>query len=396
LRARGLGSRPTSTEARRQTEGTMLVTRLFAIGSATLLTALAACSGADDGSSLPGSDGDDGTSHGSGNGNGNGSGDGSFDPGGGSQPSDGSFDACATASDEAKLIPVNMYLTVDKSGSMDDNNKWVNARTAFTQFFQDPSADSLNVALRFWPDQGCDDGCNNTPCAQPQVSLGSLKDAAQEQALVGLFNAKQPNGNTPTSAALGGATQWAIEHTNATGGKEKTVVVLLTDGIPTACDENINNIAAIAKYAYDTAGVLTFAVGLQGSQEAQMNIIAQQGGTTKGYFIGNNNAAADLLKALKDIQQSVLACSFQMPVSDDPNMPVNPALINITYVASNGTKTTLKQVADASQCGPDGGWFYDNPQSPQIIELCDASCQLVQGDENGKIEIIVGCSTVTK
>src|SRR6185503_12669824 len=61
------------------------------------------------------------------------------------------FEACAVVHDEATLLPVNMFLSVDKSGSMADNGKWDAATAAFTSFFNDPSASSLRVALRLWP-----------------------------------------------------------------------------------------------------------------------------------------------------------------------------------------------------------------------------------------------------
>ena len=42
-------------------------------------------------------------------------------------------------------------------------------------------------------------------------------------------------------------------------------------------------------------GVYTYAVGLEGSNESDMDAIAKAGGTTKGFFIGSGNAQADLL-----------------------------------------------------------------------------------------------------
>ena len=336
--------------------------------------------GDDDGSDGSAADGSDGA--------------GGFNPTGGSTGS-GGFEECAQASEEATLVPVNMFIAVDKSGSMDDDNKWSNAEAAFVAFFQDPAADSLRVALRFWPDSGCDDdSCSTDTCSQPQVDIGPLSDPAHEQALISAFGSKSPDGLTPMSAALAGACKWAKEYQTAKEGTEKVVVVLVTDGEPTACEEDINSIAAYASEAYASAEVLTFAVGLQGSNESQMDVIAQAGNTQQGFFIGNGNAQADLLAALKAIQQTTVACSFAMPESPDPNAALDPEQVNVTYAGSGGGDAqVIKQVGSQAECGADGGWYYDDPTDPAIIELCESTCDAVQADDGAKIQIVLGCAT---
>ncbi|MEJ7733885.1 MAG: vWA domain-containing protein [Polyangiaceae bacterium] len=306
----------------------------------------------------------------------------------------GGFEQCADTSDEAKLQPVAMYIVVDKSGSMDDNNKWDNAEQAFVAFFQDPAADDLKVALRFWPNGNCDsDNCSTDACAQPEVDVGLLSDPAHEAALVTAYQNEGPGGDTPMSAALAGATQWAVTY-GAANPTEKAVVILVTDGEPNGCEEDPDDIAAYAAAAYASDGVLTFAVGLQGSGEDTMNTIAMAGGTNTGFFIGNANAAADLLAALKAIQESVVSCAFAMPEPTDPSSPIDPKLVNVTYTAGDGgPPQTIKQVQDASQCTAAGGWFYDNPVTPTTIELCPATCDAVQSDTGAKINIVLGCKT---
>ena len=49
------------------------------------------------------------------------------------------------------------------------------------------------------------------------------------------------------------------------------------------------------------------------------------------------------------------------------------------------------QVMNVGQCGPNGGWYYDNPTTPTMINLCPASCQKAQSDPGSKIEIVLGC-----
>jgi len=323
-----------------------------------------------------------------------------FNPSSGAGGSEG--DECATSEADATLIPVNMFIAVDKSGSMDDDNKWNDAKSAFTDFFLSDDADSLNVALRFWPDGGgcpapenC--SCNTASYAVPHVELGSLAETTHEVDLVDEFNDNSPGGYTPMSAALAGATSWAQNHQVANEGKEKTVVILLTDGEPTACDTEITNIATIAGDAFNQDEILTFAVGLAGSFQDQMNAIAQAGGTDTGIFINSGDTEAELLAALKAIQESAVACTFAMPESDDPNQVVDPSRVNVTYTPGGGGEAqTLPQVDGPESCAEHGGgWYYDDPDNPAIIELCDETCNEVQLDENAAIRIVLGCMTYT-
>ncbi len=196
------------------------------------------------------------------------------------------------------------------------------------------------------------------------------------------------------SAALAGATQWAVDQYTATDGVEKTVVVFLTDGAPTACDENINNIAQHAADAYAQAEILTFAVGLQGSNESQVNKIAQAGGTNNAFFIGNGNAQRELLAALKAIQETSVACAFAMPTSDDSNKPVDPTKVNVTYSYDGSVDdVTVPQVADEGACLGGDGWFYDNPDNPALIQFCEKTCDKMRADDTIKVKILLGCDT---
>ncbi len=349
---------------------------------------LGAC-GAAERSELAAGQGGSGQSAGSGAGQGQGG----LDLGSGSGGGLGD-DGCAETVAEPTLVPVAMFIAVDKSGSM-GGDKWVDAKAAFISFFTDSSADPLEVALRFWPQGNCDeDSCSIQACAQPQIALGSLADPAHEAALVALFNATQPGGNTPTSAALAGATEWAVAQ-QALGETKRYVVILVTDGEPNGCQEDIATISGIAGSAYTDHDVLTFAVGLQGSNEGDMNTIAAAGGTQTGFYIGSGNAQAELLAALHAIQQTAVACTFAMPASSDPNKTVDPNKVNVSYTPSGGGETTISQVASAADCGPDGGWYYDDPTHPTVIQLCEATCNAVQAD-GGSLQIVLGCETVVK
>ena len=309
------------------------------------------------------------------------------------------FEECAAATEAAATLPLNMFIAIDKSGSMANNSKWTKAKAAFLGYFQDPEntnpESKVNVALRFWPDGDCNaTTCNINACSNPQVPLGPLADPDHVQSLVSLYNSKNPDGNTPMYAALGGAAKWGIENAQTGEGATATVIIFVTDGEPVGCDENINNIAQHASNAFSTAQVKTFAVGLAGSKEADMAKLAVAGGTGTPFLIGNGDAQADLSAALKEIQKTTLACVFAMPEAQGPD-PIDKDLVNLTYTPAGAEPVTISKVEDATKCDSAGGWgwYYDDNEKPNIIQLCPALCDNVQKFEGGKINIVLGCQS---
>lgn len=348
----------------------------------------------DSGTDGDGGSGGSGSGNGSGNGNGNGTGSG-FDT---SAPSTGTAMECAKETVEAKLVPLTMYVTFDRSGSMQDNNKWENATNALRAFVMDPSLAGSEMALRFFPENNCgeDNNCNASTCAMPKVNADELTaDSApmdaQEQALINAINGTGPDGDhTPIYAALAGGVQWATQY-QTTNPHRKIVVLLVTDGQPNGCNENIGAIAGLAGNGY-ASGIVTYAVGLQGSAESDMNEIAQAGGSGQGYFIGNANAEQDLLAALQEIRGEQIACDLLVPTPTDGDF--DATLVNVEFTNSSAMTQTIGNVANQAACGTGGGWYYDDPANPTRIILCPASCDTVQADELGKLEILLGCATI--
>jgi Mg-chelatase subunit ChlD len=319
-----------------------------------------------------------------------------------------SANSCGKGKAEAKLKPVNMFVMFDRSGSMEDDNKWTDASAALTAFFQDPGVSGMRVALRFFPHDspadGCTkDGCDPVACSQPLVPLGTLTAEAapidsQENALVRAVANSAPGGGgggggTPIHAALDGALRWATSY-QAMHTDETTVVVFVTDGEPNGCNENFNDISTLAAKALMTHGVTTYAIGLVGSSTSQMDQLAQAGGTKKGIFIGTGaTAEQELISALNAIRGQALSCDFPMPQPTDPSMMIDPTKVNLTFTPGTGMPGTLAQVHDESACGTNKSWYYDMPQQPSVIHLCPAACDLVRNDPKAMLELLLGCAT---
>ena len=333
-----------------------------------------------------------------------GSGSGTLDPG----------KACATGTASAKLANVRMLVMFDRSSSMNDEadrmtnaSRWDLASAALTSFFADPAAGGLQVALRFFPHDspmaGCNDNdCSIAACAAPIVPLATLAAEpmdAHELALIAASVASVPprmgSQGTPISAALGGALSWAAAQ-RMTAPEENAVVVLVTDGQPNGCDDDIANIATLASEALAASGVRTYAIGLTGSRESDMDAIAAAGGTTEGIFITDGaTAKQDLLNALAAIRGSVLDCDFDMPKASDGKQ-VDPTKINVNYTPAGGTRMTLGRVPNAAGCGIIPGWYYDNELNPSRILLCPASCNSASVEVDATLEVQIGCVTETR
>jgi len=323
--------------------------------------------------------------------------------------------ACATGTASAKLAGVNMLVAFDRSGSMRESavrngpTRWDLTSAALKAFFSSPDAAGLKLALRFFPDDnpaaGCNDqACDAAACAQPLVPLGPLSaDPSpadmQEQALLDATARSAPGGGagggTPTSAALAGALTWAKAQRQLTM-TENSVVVLVTDGEPHGCDEDIMNISKLASDAFASDNVRTYAIGLTGSREADMDAIALAGGTAKGIFVSDGaNTQQELLDALAAIRGQVLDCDFALP-EPKAGATIDPTRVNVNVTAAGGVKTTLAQVPDEAACAGAQGWYYDNPVSPTRVVLCKSSCDAVTVDVMASLEVLLGCQTITK
>lgn len=323
-------------------------------------------------------------------------------------------DACATGTANASLSGVNMFVMFDRSSSMNEevgrggDTRWSLTSAALTDFFKSPDAGGLELALRFFPHDkpadGCNqDGCDAAACGMPLVPLAALTAEAapadaHEAALVSATMSSAPGmagQGTPIYAALDGALRWASAQHKATP-TENSVVVLVTDGQANGCEEDIDQIAKLASDALAADGTRTYAIGLTGSAERDMDQIAMAGGTMEGIFVADGaNTKQDLLDALGAIRGQVLDCDFPMPEAQGNNV-VDPALINVNFTAGSGAKSTLPQVADEGACSGASGWYYDNALNPTRITLCKSTCDAVTADPMAALEILLGCQTVTE
>jgi hypothetical protein len=320
--------------------------------------------------------------------------------------------ACAASSYEGEIIPLDMFIMYDQSGSMNEQTPngtvWDVIKGALIQFVQSPQSAGIGVGIGYFPlvtnctpnTPGCtcifgicppQSSCNATEYARPDVPIEVLPQV--EPKIVASLNAHGPNGGTPTYPAIQGAMQYALQYAVANVGR-KTIVVLATDGAPNDCNSNVQNVSSVAAAGFaNNPQLLTFVVGI--GNTGNLNQIAQAGGTNQALIVSTSaNAGQEFLDAMNRIRGQALSCEFGIP-TPRPGETLNPNQVNVRFTPGGAAGEIIFKVDNAGACDPNlGGWYYDDPAAPQRILLCPASCNRVTATP-GRIDVELGCSTVT-
>ena len=90
----------------------------------------------------------------------------------------------------------------------------------------------------------------------------------------------------------------------------------------------------------------------------------------------------------------VIPCAYAIP--DPPEgETLDTGRVNVVYTPSGAREQTIPYVAPTGV--PDctrGGWYYDDPANPRQILLCSDTCDLINADATGAVNIALGCETV--
>ena len=333
-------------------------------------------------------------------------------PGGGAGSVVDPNSACATSSADGEAIPVDLYFMVDITGSMNcpvpemtacevatmppamGESRWTVVASALKAFVADPANQTLGVGMRFFPTGG--NGGNNATCnaasyARPAVEIGPL--SMTSAALTTAIGMQVPNGTTPTvpslTAAIDHASAWAKAHPT-----HRVAVVYATDGYPKGCEPN-NTIPLAAQVAlkgyFATPSIPTYVLGV-GPNLADLNTIAENGGTKTAFLVDTTqNAATQLTAALASIRTTTaLDCTYNIP-APPAGQALEPGKVNVNYTNGAGTVSTVPQDPPNTTCEAGSGWQYS--ADGKQINLCGKACTDVKADKGGKIQVLFGCAT---
>ncbi len=342
--------------------------------------------------------------------------------------------ACAEATATATLRPLDLFVVLDRSGSMSETSpsdtsavwgtndctvsaggaanasKWCLAVNALGGFFQLPNQGDRRAALQFFPTNlelgsGVTPDVNGAECTgsavgTPAVALVALP-ASATQLVTALDNAT-PNGSyTTTEGAIRGMNAFTASAANRSASRT-LAQVLITDGAPTACTLRDNaSLAALLTAQRTQQGVSTFVVGMNGANYTNLEALAVGGGAAAHsalcasgtpschyYDVGSGSASA-FSQALRDIQLAAVGCTYNLPTPAQGVL--DPERVRVSY-QSGSSNVDLTRVTNAAACGAtSSGWHYDNNTSPTSVKLCPTTCTTVRADAAAQVRVLFGC-----
>jgi hypothetical protein len=319
--------------------------------------------------------------------------------------------ACAGTEREVESSKLDIYIMMDRTQSMDygsqcDANdacastRWADLTAAVQAFVEDPQvlAQGVRAGIQFFSQTGGYNNnatdCNSDVYATPAVEIAPLADNGPliMQAIANTF----PSGETPSVPALQGAIQHAYDWQVANPIRQ-TVVLLVTDGLPTMCDQTDAAFtgAAAAGMALDPP-IRTYIVAVSvGANKFTLNSVAKYGGSTEAFLV-DNTQPSDLVNALKRVTANPLPCEYTIPSNPNPREAIDYGKVQVLHTPATGPTEEVPYTIRRGGCGTaNGGWYYDvvptdDPLAakPSKILLCPCSCASM---DVGTIEIFYGC-----
>lgn len=298
-------------------------------------------------------------------------------------------DGCAAQTSQVQLLPLDVYVVLDQSGSM-LGGKWNAVTSALGSFVAANASTELLMALQYFPLPG-GDVCKWQAYGVPEVAMAPLADNAAAISS-SLSKHTSPSGETPTLPALQGAYDyartWAKDHPTHT-----TVVLLATDGEPNVCGSTVDNVSQAAKLAWEQSAIRTFVIGV-GQSLTSLQSIATSGGSGQAFLVDDGGASTEqqFRAALDQIRGKALSCEYEIPKPSAGTIDVNR--VNVIHTPSSGEARWLLHVDGADACSeePDG-WYYDDPVNPTRVLLCPAACDTIKSDAKGRVDVVFGCKT---
>ena len=326
--------------------------------------------------------------------------------------------ACATTTATATRKPLDMFVMLDRSGSMggaggdcnvgdSKGTKWCRAVNALSQYFTSSASAGNAAAIQDFPRSG--GTCGGGSYASSSIPGGTSGFVSlPSTSFDAWLNAETPSGgNTPTEGAIRGITSFTSDPANRSPG-HVAVGILITDGDPNGCNTNLSNLSTLLADHYAATGIRTFVIGMTGASDGRLETLASGGsgpdhpsavGTITGtcgaspspckhWNVGDGTGGV-LAEALQQIAVLAIGCTYPMPTA--AGGIVDPARVSVEYVpGGTGPATALVRVPDAASCVP-GGFYYDNNSAPTELTLCPDQCAAVQADPAAKVDVLLGC-----
>ena len=319
--------------------------------------------------------------------------------------------SCSTTTADARRLPVNLLIVLDRSGSMQESGKWVAAQNGLRTLLGRLDG-GIRVGLTMFPaPSGVGPADRAATYASPVVPIEAL--SANRSRLLSTLSNASPSGNTPMYCATEGSRNYYDAFT-MDGSRN---VILITDGAPTsecttapmcqllppdfACLLAQSSVASnevrvsVARGARGTPPIRYFIAGTPDASDTFLSDLAFTGNTARTpdcqrttschYRLETGSFEADLSRALDDIRGRAVSCEFA--VDADPAR-VDPTRVNVNVTAGGGAATVVPRDVDHNN-----GWDY-SPGMRSVV-LHGPACDRVLADDGAQVRIVFGCPTIT-
>lgn len=318
--------------------------------------------------------------------------------------------SCSTTTADARRLPVNLLIVLDRSGSMSERGKWTAAVSGLRALLGRLDG-NIRVGLTMFPaPSGVGAADRVATYNTPIVPIEAL--STNRARLDSTLSGASPSGNTPMNCATEGSRNY-YESFTMDGSRS---VILITDGVPTsecttapmcalfppdfACLLAQGNVASnevrvsVARGARGTPPIRYFVAGTPDASDTFLSDLAFTGNTPRTpdcqrttschYSLQTGSFEADLTRALDDIRGRAVSCEFA--VDADPSR-VDPTRVNVN-VTTGGASTVVPRDVDHNN-----GWDY-SPGMRSVV-LHGPACQRVLADDGAQVRIVFGCPTIT-
>ena len=341
---------------------------------------------------------------------------------GGVAPTDAGFDACSGVEIEVEEVggPLDIYMIFDRTGSMDEDceftlggtppldTKACYATYALPDYLMnvDPVTD-VRLAFQVLTIAEDESDCGGEPYSTPLIPLTQLPVDLNHALVQRIIDEEFQDGDgTHLEGALRGMANYTAN--NQTPGREM-IGVLMTDGEPNGCEEDIDTLADIIAQHRAATGLRTFIIGMEGASNDSLEAYASVGGADPHadfcsdgpnpchYWNVGNGSGDAIASALQAIVGQVVPLPCQYDVGSlvpPPGEQLNYGKVNLTLTDAAQVTTTIGNVPDAASCPADRpAWYYDNPAAPAFMVLCPVACTQVSGASSGsRVNVVVGCN----
>ena len=314
---------------------------------------------------------------------------------------------CSGVGVELEPAPLDMFIMQDRTQSMTYTvqntslQRWDVLEQGVQQYLNDTSVQAAapRIGLGYFGITGNSNDpteCLASSYATPTIGIGPVATTGpeildwytNERALLG--------GLTPWFPALQGALTYA-QNWQIANPNRMTVVVLVTDGYATECDQSVTDTQEMVGefYAgvvgqYNTTGqpgIRTYIIGIA-VDKFNLNDVAQAGGTGAAYIVDSTGAVSEFVSAMDNITNANISCTLDLPTPPQGQV-LDPNKVQVVYEPFSGPNQEIPFATASGGCGTqNGGWYFNNTTPPTQVILCPCSCANLGA---GSIQVRFGC-----